>query len=772
MHMTMIKILTLFAFAFMPFTANALPITTEKAKENAMTFLMSGNMKRMKGIRSLKLAFTHNDTKGVAAPLFHVFNINDGKGFVIASADDVAVPVLGYSENGAFDINNIPINMKEWLEGYGEEIRKARENGVVPKGNAPVHASRQKINPMIKSTWDQGAPYNNMCYFNGLPCWTGCVATAMAQIMYYWATTGIDGKKYRCGSTVLPEYTTVTRGFTVGALDALTSFDWDSMTDGEPTTEKGRTAIAQLMRYCGQSVQMDYDMGISGSYLERAAIALQKNFDYNWSLQVSNSEGKTEEEWQALVYNELNEGKPFVMAGFGFDCGHAFICDGYDPSTGEFHFNWGWSGDYDGWFAMTSLRPGEDDFSAGRQGIKGLQPFSNDHYAILSTDSKTLSFYCDDKRKERAGSPYILYGHMSYPDWYINTEDVEHVIFDSSFSEARPIYTANWFSRMEQLKDITGLNYLNTSEVIDMHSMFWGCESLDSIDMSHFDTPKVEKMNHMFCGCSNLRSLDLSHFDTSRVTDMTSMFYNCSSLTSIDMSQFNTSNVSSFNWMFCGCSNLRSLDLSHFDTSRVFSMSSMFYNCSSLTSLDVSHFNTSKVKYMLNMFQGCSSLEELDLSNFVINDKANRYYFNDEEIINPCYTDNMLYGCSNLKRLKISFSMNLLEDDVSQGPACYGVGAKYNPCIIIAPSDFNFGSETDSPYFVWKSGYFRLPDSYAWGDVNHDGCVNIMDVTMTVDNVLGKDSDDFHIKNADFEEDNNISIKDVINIVNIILGRE
>ena len=252
----------------------------------------------------------------------------------------------------------------------------------------------------------------------------------------------------------------------------------------------------------------------------------------------------------------------------------------------------------------------------------------------------------------------------------------------------------------------------------------------------------------------------------------TSMFYNCSSLTSIDMSQFNTSNVSSFNWMFCGCSNLRSLDLSHFDTSRVFSMSSMFYNCSSLTSLDVSHFNTSKVKYMLNMFQGCSSLEELDLSNFVINDKANRYYFNDEEIINPCYTDNMLYGCSNLKRLKISFSMNLLEDDVSQGPACYGVGAKYNPCIIIAPSDFNFGSETDSPYFVWKSGYFRLPDSYAWGDVNHDGCVNIMDVTMTVDNVLGKDSDDFHIKNADFEEDNNISIKDVINIVNIILGRE
>lgn len=194
----------------------AAPITLEKAKENAMAFLTSGNMQRVKGNRTLTLAYTRNDAKGVKAPLFHVFNIADGNGFVIASADDVALPVLGYCDNGVFDLYDILVNIQAWLDGYGEEISKARENGVVPRGDAPVYASRQKINPMIKSTWDQYAPYNDMCVFDGTRCVTGCAATAMAQIIYYWAKTGIEGKKFRCGSTALPAYTTDTQEYSVG----------------------------------------------------------------------------------------------------------------------------------------------------------------------------------------------------------------------------------------------------------------------------------------------------------------------------------------------------------------------------------------------------------------------------------------------------------------------------------------------------------------------------------------------------------------------------
>ena len=241
---------------------------------------------------------------------------------------------------------------------------------------------------MIKSTWDQHAPYNDMCVFDGTRCVTGCVATGMAQIMYYWATTGIDGKKFRCGSTALPAYTTDTQRYSVGALDALTSFDWDSMTDGMPTTTKGKTAVAQLMRYCGQSVKMDYEEDGSGAALEDAAEALKNNFDYNWSMQVVYSYNMSEEEWQDMAYNELNEGKPFFMSGLGTG-GHAFICDGYDPANGKFHFNWGWGGDYDGWFAMTSLRPGGCNFSSMRWGIKGIQPFSGSPYVRFSTRQAT-----------------------------------------------------------------------------------------------------------------------------------------------------------------------------------------------------------------------------------------------------------------------------------------------------------------------------------------------------------------------------------------------
>ena len=215
-------VLFTFCVLFSTLVVHSAPITTEKARENALEFLASGNMqRRVKGNPNLRLAYTQKNTKGVAAPLFHVFNIGDGDGFVIASADDVAVPVLGYCDNGAFNPDDIPVNMQAWLHGYEEEISKARENGVVPKGDAPARASRKKINPMIKSTWNQREPYNDMCVFNGTRCVTGCAATGMAQIMYYWATTGINGKKFRCGSTALPAYTTGTQKYDVDSLDAL-----------------------------------------------------------------------------------------------------------------------------------------------------------------------------------------------------------------------------------------------------------------------------------------------------------------------------------------------------------------------------------------------------------------------------------------------------------------------------------------------------------------------------------------------------------------------
>ena len=206
---------------------------------------------------------------------------------------------------------------------------------------------------------------------------------------------------------------------------------------------------------------------------------------------------------------------------------------------------------------------------------------------------------------------------------------------------------------------------LDTSRVINMNNMFYGCESLTSLDVSNFDTSKVTDMSNMFLTCFRLTSLDVSNFDTSNVTNMISMFSSCSSLTNLDVSNFDTSKVTNMNNMFSGCSSLTGLDVSKFDKSNVTNMSWMFKGCSKLTSLDVSNFDTSKVTNMNNMFSGCSSLTGLDVSNFNTNNVTNMIgMFSDcssftsldvsnFDTSNVTYMSWMFFSCSSLTSLKL-----------------------------------------------------------------------------------------------------------------------
>ena len=189
----------------------------------------------------------------------------------------------------------------------------------------------------------------------------------------------------------------------------------------------------------------------------------------------------------------------------------------------------------------------------------------------------------------------------------------------------------------------TSINFndnFDTGNVQYMYSMFEGCSSLTSLDLSNFNTENVTNSDHMFYGCTHLASLDVSSFNTGNVTNMQGMFQNCSSLTSLDLSNFNTENVTDMYNMFRGCSSLTSLDLSNFDTSNVEDMKYMFTGCSGLTSLDVSNFDTGNVQYMNNMFQNCSGLTSLDVSNF--------------DTGNVQYMYNMFSGCTNLETIYAS----------------------------------------------------------------------------------------------------------------------
>ena len=230
----------------------------------------------------------------------------------------------------------------------------------------------------------------------------------------------------------------------------------------------------------------------------------------------------------------------------------------------------------------------------------------------------TLTFFLASK--ETLGeNEYGIYGGLGTPDWVWqnpNVTNVTKVVFDPAFANARPTTCYAWFQGYVNLTSIEGIEYLNTSQVTDMHNMFLNCYHLQTTDFSGFDTRKVKDMSNMFYNCGSLKSLDISNFNTSEVTDMRSMFYHCIGLTSLDLSHFNTSKVSIMISMFQLCSNLLSVNLSGWDTRNVGSMDHMFEKCISLKTLDLSGFDTrEKTCAMDDMFNTCKELTTIFVSD-------------------------------------------------------------------------------------------------------------------------------------------------------------
>lgn len=227
----------------------------------------------------------------------------------------------------------------------------------------------------------------------------------------------------------------------------------------------------------------------------------------------------------------------------------------------------------------------------------------------------TLTFFLASK--ETLGeNEYGIYGSGVKPTWLVNKNNVTKVVFDPAFANARPTNCYAWFQGCVNLTSIEGIEYLNTSQVTDMHNMFSECSRLQTTDFSGFDTRKVKNMSYMFYNCGSLKSLDISNFNTSEVTDMRGMFESCIGLTSLDLSHLNTSKVSVMASMFRSCINLLSVNLSGWDTRNVISMTSMFRRCHSLKTLDLSGFDTrEKTCTMGDMFNTCKELTTIFVSD-------------------------------------------------------------------------------------------------------------------------------------------------------------
>lgn len=336
-------------------SAVALRLTPEQALKRLED---SSTRFRMPGNASYRLAHIES---AASEPRLYVFN-NGDEGFVIASADDVLPPLLGYSDNGAFNLSDASPELKWWLSQYADEAAWYLQNsdGVqsssVGKGGVPSRAPRADISELLTSKWNQDSPFNLDCpEVGGIKCVTGCVATAMAQVIRYhgYPAQGSGHHSYSWNGRTLD--------FNYGA----TTFDYADMLDwyDETATPIQQQAVASLMYACGVGVNMSYSADESGAGDMYIPYALKTFFNYDASTRLLKRNCFSTEEWEDLVYGELEANRPVIYGGQASSGGHQFVCDGYE--NGYFHINWGWAGMGDGYFLLSALDP-------GLQGIGGF----------------------------------------------------------------------------------------------------------------------------------------------------------------------------------------------------------------------------------------------------------------------------------------------------------------------------------------------------------------------------------------------------------------
>lgn len=344
----------------------ARPIDQETVQNIAAKFMKTSD---------LQLAATYRTERGASA--FHVFNTSYG--FVIVSADDCETPIIGYSREGRFDPNNVPIQMEDYLQDFIARIQYGIENHIEADeatarqwklvkslGRLTENTSAKSVPALLTSKWNQGCLYNSLCPTMSGPCGhaeVGCVAVAMAQIMRYWGypTTGWGTHSYsNAGSTLSADF-------------GNTTYDWEHMPDSltENSSEAEIEAVATLLYHCGVSLEMRYGPNGSLANTGDAINALRRYFNYTRQIHKEKKSDYSNEEWSSLLMNSLDLSRPIQYVGYG-SAGHSFVCDGYD-SNGLFHFNWGW-GTANGFFALGNLNPLGYDFSFGNAALFDIIP--------------------------------------------------------------------------------------------------------------------------------------------------------------------------------------------------------------------------------------------------------------------------------------------------------------------------------------------------------------------------------------------------------------
>ena len=340
----------------------AQPLTRNEARQRAEAFVAERRAAARAAVATpaATLAETASPCSGL-----YVFNVGDDDGFVVVSAADRVTPVVAYAESGTFSTTTLPDNARAWLTDVALTAQDADDAEPV-LGAPPTYPATAPVRPLLTTQWAQNWPYNRFCPNNSA---TGCVATAVAQVMKYY--------EWPQGETAtIPAY---------GKYQSLepVTFDWGNMLlgyGGDETTTQ-RIAVARLMQYCGYALQMSYG-ATSMAYSEVIADALHRFFGYDGAARLVYRSDFSQADWMQLICDELAAGRPVIYGGARSSISHQFVCDGYD-GAGFYHINWGWGGLSDGWFRLTEMNPkkpgtgggsGYDGYTMNQSAVVGVQP--------------------------------------------------------------------------------------------------------------------------------------------------------------------------------------------------------------------------------------------------------------------------------------------------------------------------------------------------------------------------------------------------------------
>ena len=454
--------------ASMAFIVSAAPLSREQAQQEAAAFVMQ----KHKSAPSLKMAArAPRQPKSVATgdAAYYIFNIGDNRGFVIVSGDDRTNPILGYSDEGYFDADKAPANLKAWLNEYAlqisqlDEVEPAALNKALaaPKA-ARVVDTRNSIAPMVTTKWDQATPYWNKCpeFMSvedgdtvGELAYTGCVATSMSQVMNFHKWPKQTTKEIPSYSFSIPngDYT-----YSSVEMEAqpVTTFDWKHMRDSYNGSEDEvyTDAVATLMLYAGCAVKSQYGTSATGAYTDDIPTGFTEYFGYDAStIQIKFRADFSQEDWDNMVYAELAEGRPMIYNGTaGSSGGHSFVCDGYEYGN-YFHINWGWGGMGNGYFQLAVLNPRESGIGGassaegynmkqniiigikpgnGSSGGGGEQPAVED--ALTVTNLSTYGSFSRDSESE---------GFSIYKNKYFTLGYADHVGTQKRYDVGLAFYT-------------------------------------------------------------------------------------------------------------------------------------------------------------------------------------------------------------------------------------------------------------------------------------------------------------------------------------------